>query len=132
MIQRNRTVQKRKSFSLAAVIKGVLISLGFSLLLAFLLSLIITAFNGNELHGYLQFFHYISIALGGIIAARSAKTLGWAHGALVGILYAVVVTGLFVEGFTLSTLIKPNTLIKSATYGLTGLLTGAVGLNVKM
>lgn len=116
-------------FAPGAVLKGALLSLGVALLASLLLSLIIYLANWENLPSTLNAFHYISIALGGVLAARSAKRLGWLHGGLVGIVYTVALAFLFAEEMSLGALVETEFLLQALWGFLAGVAGGALGVN---
>jgi putative membrane protein (TIGR04086 family) len=119
----------RLGFAPEAVLKGTLVSLGIALIISLVLSTIITLAGWESFPSYLGAFHYISIALGGILAARRARSFGWLHGGAVGILYTVLLAFLFTDGMTFGALLQGKGLL-DLLYGLAaGVAGGVLGVN---
>lgn len=117
------------AFAPGAILKGTLFSLGVALITALVLSSVITLADWESFPSYLGIFHYISIGLGGLLAARRARNFGWMHGGVVGVLYTVLLAFLFTEGMTLSGLVQGQGLL-DLLYGFAaGVIGGILGIN---
>lgn len=71
----------------------------------------------------LQSFNLLSIAMGGLYAGRKAGSRGWLNGALVGLVYFLVVTWVFSQGGLGGIPLVSGILMK----GLLALALGALG-----
>lgn len=116
-------------FAPGAVVKGTLLSLGVALLASLLLSLVITLASWDPFPSYLEAFHYISIGLGGVLAAKHARTLGWLHGGIVGVIYTVFMAFLFTDGMSFSALLQPEWLLNLLWGFVAGVIGGVLGVN---
>lgn len=117
-------------FAPGAVVKGTLFSLGVAFFASLLLSFVVYLADWEDPPATLTAFHYISIGLGGVLAARSARRLGWLHGGLVGVVYTLVLTLLFAEGGSVSAqLLAPKALYELLWGFIAGVAGGALGVN---
>lgn len=119
----------RVAFAPGAILKGTLFSLGVALIASLLLGIVITLADWEPLPSYLGAFHYIAIALGGVLAARRARSFGWLHGGIVGVLYTVLLAALFTEGFTFGTLLQTKGLLDLLYGFVAGVIGGILGVN---
>lgn len=112
-----------------AIVKGSLFSLGVALLSSLLLSLVVSIADWNTFPASLLAFHYISIGLGGVLAARSARRLGWLHGGLVGLVYTVVLSVIFSETLSVSLFMETEWLMQALWGFAAGVAGGVLGVN---
>lgn len=117
------------SLAPGAIVKGTLFSLGVALLASLLLSLVVTIADWHSIPASLTAFHYISIGLGGVLAARSSKRLGWLHGGLVGVVYTAVLSALFTDGISASSFMQPEWLLQALWGFVAGVAGGILGVN---
>lgn len=116
-------------FAPGAIVKGTLFSLGIALLSSLLLSLVITLANWDPFPTYLAGFHYISIGLGGVLAARQARKLGWLHGGIVGMIYTLILSFLFTDGMSAGMLLQAEWLLSAVWGFVAGVVGGVLGVN---
>lgn len=116
-------------FAPSAIIKGTLFSLGVALLASLLLSLVVTLADWNNFPPSLLSFHYISIGLGGVLAARSSRRFGWLHGGIVGVIYTLTISILFTDGLASNMFMSPEWLSQALWGFLAGVAGGVLGVN---
>jgi putative membrane protein (TIGR04086 family) len=117
-------------------LKYVLLGVLTALILAFVLSGIVGAvmYQGwlSEIHSPLVMtaVSFLSLFLGGVYAGRRAGRAGWAHGALAGLFYLVLVSilGLLLFDQLAPVMVLLQRLIVGAALGAVG---GTVGINIR-
>lgn len=100
------------------------------MLSAVLLGLAVSLTEWEGIDGGLQGFSYVSIALGGMLAGRHGRRLGWFHGALVGLAYYVIASLLFREGFTVAEAASVQWMLGAVMSVVAGALGGILGVNL--
>lgn len=118
------------ALALGAVAKGTLFSFAVTMLSAVLLGLAVSLTEWEGIDGGLQGFSYVSIALGGMLAGRHGRRLGWFHGALVGLAYYVIASLLFREGFTVAEAASVQWMLGAVMSVVAGALGGILGVNL--
>lgn len=119
----------RTFFSPGAIVVGTLLALGAALVGALVLSLAVTLAEWDPIPPSLTLFHYVSVALGAVLAARSAKRFGWLHGGVVGVIYLFIVSALFRPDFAPADALEAAWLVQAWWAFLAGLAGGVVGVN---
>jgi len=117
-------------FSVGAVVKGLLLSFGVTLLVAALLGIAVSLTQWEGIASGTYWFAYVSIALGAMLAARHGRKLGWLHGVAVGILYFLVSVVVLQPDFQWAALAAGPSLMKATGCVASGLVGGVVGVNV--
>lgn len=112
-----------------AILKGTLLSLAVALLASLFLSIVIIAAGWHEIPPGLVAFHYVSIGLGGVLAARRARRLGWIHGGIVGLVYTALLSALFADELTLGMFLTTAWLKEAAWGFVAGVVGGILGVN---
>lgn len=115
--------------SIGAIIRGAALSFGVSFLGAVLLGLAVslTAWEGFSFD--LRGFSYVSVALGGMLAAKRSRRFGWLHGGGVGLLYFLLSAALFQGDFEWAHLLTGQYLLKALGSFGAGALGGVLGVN---
>src|SRR5690625_2448885 len=90
----------RSSFSIGAIAKGTGLTFAVVLFSATLLGLAVSLTEWEGFSRGLGGFTYVSIGLGGMLAAKQSQKLGWLHGGLVGIAYHVLSSFFFQGNFS--------------------------------
>ncbi len=131
-------VQKRNSRAPAVsgvswrpVAAGLIFTICLTLVVSALLAIAIawTTLTEMALSGPTYYIALVVVALGGAYGARRASSLGWVHGGLVGILYALVagvLGGLIFPGGILAAEIG----MRIAIAFLAGAIGGMIGVNL--
>lgn len=117
-------------FSLGAVAMGVFLSFGVTLFVAILLGIAVSLTQWEGLSGGAHWFSYVSIALGGMLAAKHSRRFGWIHGAIVGLAYIVISAVAFQPDFEWSLLVTGPWLGKAFWSAAAGAAGGVFGVNV--
>lgn len=114
------------------VLKGVLISYGFTLVAFLILALALSFTNlpDSLIPGAILFISVISILVGAASCSKNADTQGFLWGGSVGGIYAVVLY--IISSMTLTGFFIPlATIYLILGYVLTGAIGGIVGINLK-
>jgi len=116
--------------SVGAVISGAALGFAITFAGAALLGLAasLTAWQGIDAD--IAWFSYLSIALGGMLAAKRSRRTGWLHGGLVGLVYFAVSAAFFQSGFTWGDLLAQDALAKALYSFAAGALGGVLGINL--
>lgn len=120
-------------FSRGSVIKGTVLSYIATLVLFVIFAIILTFadFPDKFVQGAVIITTVISLLLGGTVAGRSARSMGWASGLIMGTLYMVilyVLGGIINRNFT----VDSNMLILFCIGIVSGAIGGMIGINIKM
>ena len=114
------------------LLKGVVLSFSTTLILIVLMSIILTYSNLSE--GVIPVVNSIimilSIALGSIYMSLKVKKNGWLNGAVVGLLYIIIliiIGSIFIDTFKLDSFI----LLRSVISIITGIVGGMIGINLR-
>ena len=118
------------AFSPGAIAKGTCFSLLVTLLGATFLGLAVSLTEWEGIGAGLDGFAYVSIALGGMFAARQGRRLGWLHGIGVGLVYYAVTTLFFHGDFSLSKTLSSEWLLGALWAAIAGAIGGVVGVNL--
>lgn len=100
------------------------------MLSAVLLGLAVSLTEWEGIDGGLQGFSYVSVALGGMLAGRHGRRLGWFHGGLVGLAYYIIASLFFKGGFTLAQAASAQWLVGALFSVLAGAFGGVLGVNI--
>lgn len=117
-------------FSVGAVAKGFFLSLSVTLLVAVILGTLAALTPWEGMPGEAHWFSYVSIALGGMLAAKHSRRFGWIHGAVVGLLYFVLSAVAFQPDFQWSLMAGGPWLVKAFWSAAAGAAGGIVGVNM--
>ncbi|MFO8060205.1 MAG: TIGR04086 family membrane protein [Bacillota bacterium] len=133
VVRRNRVTagQGEAGLSGRAIMTGLIITLALALAIAVVVSILIyfTDMSEGSAASYIYYLGMMCVAVGGAAGARGAGRLGWLHGGLVGLLYAVL-------SLALTFIILPGPVVFGAILGrigtvtLVGALGGVIGVNV--
>ncbi len=114
------------------LLKGVVLSFSATLVLIVLMSIILTYSNLSE--GVIPVINSIimilSIALGSIYMSLKVNKKGWLNGAVVGLLYIIIliiIGSIFIDTFKLDSFI----LLRSVISIITGIVGGMIGINLR-
>jgi len=118
------------SFSVGAVAKGVLLSFVATLLVSVFLGIAVYLTRWEGITSGAHWFAYASIGLGGMLAARHSRKLGWLHGVAVGAAYFLAASFLFQPGFEWHALPASPSLAKALGCLVSGAAGGILGVNV--
>lgn len=116
--------------SVGAIISGTGTSFLVTLLSAVLLGLTVSLTEWEGLSFSLDGFAYVSIAIGGMFAARRSRRMGWLHGAAVGVLYCALASLLFQDDFAVTHLLRPAWLWSAWWSCVAGAAGGILGVNL--
>ncbi len=124
-------IDARHALRIAAIGQGLLLAMIVALAGFALLSVVSTLSGWDELPSSLYAFHYVSIAVGGLQAARRAQRWGWLHGGMVGLLYALLVAGFMGTGqlAQFQVLVQPSGLLHLFLAFIAGSAGGMLGVN---
>ena len=114
------------------LLKGVVLSFSTTLILIVLMSIILTYSNLSE--GVIPVVNSIimilSIALGSIYMSLKVNKNGWLNGAVVGLLYIIIliiIGSIFIDTFKLDSFI----LLRAVISIITGIVGGMIGINLR-
>lgn len=130
MLSRSGQGDATMILSVGAVAKGILLSFGVTLLVAAFLGLAVSLTQWEGIAGGAYWFSYASIALGGMLAAKQSKKLGWLHGAVVGLAYFLIAVTLLQPEFQWGMLAAGTSLLKALGCLASGAVGGMLGVNV--
>ena len=113
-------------------LKEIILSLGISITLIFLLSLIIsnTKINENIINPTVIFISTFSIIIGGIRVSKTKKKKGIINGTILGMIYMIfmyIFSSIILKDFTIT--VKMLIMILCGILG--GALGGIIGVNLK-
>ncbi len=114
----------------SSVLRGLLVSLILLLVGSLLVGIIVNFTNIANLsfNKILFLINYLSIFIGGIVAAYSAKGRGWLNGGLVGLIYMLIIILL---GSIWNPIIFSFSLLSRVMIGcLVSAVGGMIGVNV--
>lgn len=117
-------------FSVGAVAKGILLSLCVTLLVAVVLGVLVALTEWEGIDGGAHWFSYVSIALGGMLAAKQSRRFGWVHGAVVGLVYFLISAVAFQPDFQWALLASGPWLAKAFWSAAAGAAGGILGVNI--
>ncbi|MDS0524421.1 TIGR04086 family membrane protein [Clostridium sp. SHJSY1] len=113
------------------VIKGSLLSTVLCIILIFFLSLVMIKVDFAK-SIYIVIYYVItltSLAVGGIITAKVNERKGWLSGALVGILFFILML-VFSSIFKEDSIMGSGELYKLLIYAIIGAISGILGVNI--
>jgi len=118
------------AISVGAVLRGTLFSLGLTFVASVCLAVAVAATEwGGEL-ALIPWFSHLSIALGGLLAARASRRSGWLHGALVGGAYFLVAALFFQGGLDVTGVVAAISFPRMLGWVAAGALGGVLGINL--
>ncbi len=117
------------TFSIGAVVRGTGLSFLVTLLAAVLLGLAVSITEWEGFTGSLDGFTYVSVALGGMMAAKQSRKHGWLHGMLVGLVYYVISSFLFQDNFSIAQMSTGTWLLGALWSSCAGAVGGVLGVN---
>lgn len=117
-------------FSIGAVIGGAFLGFAVTFAGAVLMGLAVSLTAWEGFAADLHWFSYVSIAIGGMLAGKRSRRVGWLHGGLVGVLYFAVSASLFQSGFAWGDLLTAQWLTRAFWSFAAGALGGALGVNL--
>lgn len=117
-------------FSFGAVTKGIFLSLGVTLFVAVVLGIAVSLTQWEGISGGAHWFSYVSIALGGMLAAKHSRRFGWIHGAVVGLAYFTLSAIAFQPGFEWAIVLTGPWLMKAFWSAAAGAVGGVLGVNI--
>lgn len=118
------------TFSVAAIVKGTGLSFLVTLFAAVMLGLAVSITEWEGFTGGLDGFTYVSVALGGMLAAKQSRNLGWLHGLIVGFIYYVISSFLFQSDFSIAQMSTGPWLLEAAWCCVAGAVGGVLGVNI--
>lgn len=130
MVFRGGQADAGGAFSIGAVAKGLFLSFAVTLLVALLLGIAVAITTWEGMTSGAHWFSYVSIALGGMLAAKHSRRFGWIHGIGVGLAYFVISAVAFQPGFEWSLLGTTPWLTKAFGSAAAGAFGGVVGVNL--
>ncbi|TCQ07952.1 TIGR04086 family membrane protein [Serpentinicella alkaliphila] len=110
------------------LIRGYVLSLVLFLISAVLFTY--TKLSEGIIPALISFVMIISVAYSAIYVSVHRKSKGWLHGAIIGVIYMVLIVALsliFIPGFTLDKAVYYRIIICKVT----GLVGGMIGINIK-
>lgn len=127
-----RDASKDKNGSILVIGKGVLIAYGISIILIIIYGILLVATSLSEatLPTAIMIITMVSIALSAIYTAVKVTSRGWLNGAIVGLIYMVI---LFLIGLIFNTGIAIDSFIFFRLFMgfIVGGLAGVIGINLK-
>jgi putative membrane protein, TIGR04086 family/integral membrane protein, TIGR04097 family len=117
-------------FSLGALARGVVFSFAVTLLVALFLGIAVALTEWEGLSSGAHWFSYVSVALGGMLAAKHSRRYGWIHGAGVGLAYFAISAAAFQPDFEWALLVTTPWLVKGLGSAAAGALGGVIGINL--
>lgn len=113
------------------LLKGLLLSLCITIVLLFFISLLLkfTSLSESKLPQLNNLIMVISIVLSGIYVAFKIKENGWINGAIVGVLYSLVIIFLgtiFIKDMNTTSFILTRLLLSTVI----GIIGGMIGINL--
>ncbi len=120
------------ALGIKSVLRGLLISYGFAVILFLILAAVVTYTNFPEsaVNVVITVITVLSIIIAGASVARRARTKGWLHGAAMGVLYVVIlylIGAVTLNGLNFG-LNVVSMLISGFVFGAFG---GIIGINLK-
>lgn len=116
--------------SIGAVFGGTCLGFAVTFAGAVLMGLAVSLTAWEGISADLHWFSYVSIAIGGMLAGRRSRRVGWLNGGLVGILYAAVTALAFQSGFSPGDLFTAGWLAKAFWSFVAGAAGGVLGVNL--
>ena len=122
---------ENRQFAVGAIIFGLVVTVFLTLITAAIISLVsyFTAFSEGVVVSYMYYLGMLCAAAGSAFGARRANSMGWLHGGIIGLLYAVGSIGL-------SYVLVPTPLgltdiaARTVTAIVVGMLGGIIGVNL--
>lgn len=118
------------AFSLGAIGKGTALSFSLTLGVAVLLGLAAALTQWEGLTQGFGAFSFVCVGLGGMLAGRNSRRMGWLHGGIVGLVYFAISATLFQEGFTWGQLATLPWLARAFWDFVAGAVGGVLGVNL--
>lgn len=128
---RQDTPKTKGSIGIKGILYGFLFTLIATLIISAAIALVLalTTLTETGVSGATYYLALLTVALGGAFGARRAPAMGWLHGALVGVLYALViglVGGVVFPGGLIAADLGRRILVAAAA----GAIGGIIGVNV--
>lgn len=119
-------------FNIGAVLKGTLLGYAVTLVmfLIFATALTFTDFPEKMVRGAVIIATVISVLIGGTVAGRYARVMGWMNGAATGVFYVVLLyllSGLFTRNYA----IDGSVLTTLGIGFVSGAAGGVIGINMR-
>lgn len=118
------------AFSLGAIGKGTALSFSLTFGAAVLLGLAAALTQWEGLTQGFGAFSYVCVGLGGMLAAKSSRRVGWLHGGMVGLVYFAISATLFQDGFSWGQLLTLPWLARAFWDFAAGAVGGVLGVNL--
>lgn len=117
--------------AVSPLFRGLLTTFIFLFAASLIVSLLIlwTEMKEQSLSLYAFLIHGLSIFAGGLASGRKAEKKGWYHGAVLGIVYSLLILAISYFGFDSTLGINALTLFLLSL--VIGALGGAIGVNVR-
>ena len=125
-------INDQRTIQLAAILKGLIVSLIILILSVIILGILYSIFNvfhDELLSRILLVVNYLAIFGGGIFTARNAHNKGWLNGGLVGLLYMLLI--LFFGAQVIAIDFGLDILLRVISGFLAGAVGGIIGVNIK-
>ncbi|HBM81967.1 MAG: TIGR04086 family membrane protein [Clostridiales bacterium] len=128
----NTLTSEEKSIDILIIGKGVLISYIISIVMITIYGLLlsITSLSEASLPTAIMVITTISIAIAGIYASLKVESKGWLNGALIGLVYMIILMLLGLL-FKTGVNIDKYSIFKVFMGFIIGSLSGAIGINLK-
>lgn len=117
-------------FSAGAVAKGIFFSFSVTLLLAVIMGALAAFTPWEGIPDGAHWFAYVSIALGGMLAAKHSRRFGWIHGIAVGLVYFLLSAVAFQPEFEWSLLASTPWQTRAFWSAAAGAAGGILGVNL--
>lgn len=121
-------ITQSRGFSPQALVNGIALAVAVTILCTFLISLLAALTSWDGASRSIYSFAYISVAAGGLVAGRRAGRIGWLHGAIVGIVYMLLIL-LFSGRAAVALLGFSGLLVRLLAAFATGAVGGMLGVN---
>ena len=119
------------TLNLTAILKGLIVSFAILIIASIILGTlfsIIESMSGEFVNRSLLVMNYLSIFIGGLVTARSARAKGWLNGGVVGLGYMLIIvivgSQMVTIGFSL------DIILRICSGFIAGGVGGAIGVNI--
>ena len=127
-----KTEEKNSKKNVIAITKGSVISIGISIILIFIMSVILTFSNVSEtiIPALVIVISAISILVGSVTATFTMRRNGLVNGAIIGIVYIsfiYILSSIMIADFNLNI----KSLVMLVVSIITGMVGGIMGVNIR-